>query len=50
MAQNQKIKYYSPMEEKINIISHVIGLILSVIALLSFSQACYFKWKWYANY
>ncbi len=33
MAQNQKIKYYSPMEEKINIISHVIGLILSVIAL-----------------
>ena len=27
-------KYYSPLEEKINIISHGIGLILSIIALL----------------
>jgi len=26
------VKYYSPIEEKINIISHAIGLILSVIA------------------
>jgi len=30
----EKVKYYSPMEEKINILSHAIGLVLSVIALL----------------
>ncbi len=28
------IKYYSPIEEKINIISHTIGLILSIVALI----------------
>ncbi len=28
------IKYYSPIEEKINIISHAIGLILSIVALV----------------
>lgn len=28
------IKYYSPIEEKINIITHVIGFILSIIALV----------------
>ncbi len=28
------IKYYSPIEEKINIISHAIGLILSIVALI----------------
>jgi hemolysin III len=28
------IKYYSPIEEKINIISHAIGFILSIVALV----------------
>ncbi len=28
------IKFYSPIEEKINIISHVIGFILSIVALV----------------
>jgi hemolysin III len=27
------VKYYSPLEERVNIISHAIGLVLSVIAL-----------------
>ena len=28
------IKYYSPIEEKINIISHAIGFILSIVAIV----------------
>ncbi len=34
MKEIQGVKYYSPKEEKINIISHAIGIILSVIALV----------------
>jgi len=30
----EEIKYYSPIEEKINIISHAIGFILSIVALV----------------
>ena len=32
MKDIEEIKYYSPTEEKINIISHAIGLILSIVA------------------
>ena len=28
------IKYYSPIEEKINIISHATGFIISIVALV----------------
>ncbi|WP_111707014.1 PAQR family membrane homeostasis protein TrhA [Lutibacter citreus] len=31
---NKKIKYYNPKEEKLNVLSHGIGLVLSVIALV----------------
>ncbi len=31
---SEKITYYEPKEERINVISHLIGLILSVIALV----------------
>ena len=34
MKDIEGIKYYSPIEEKINIISHAVGLILSVVALV----------------
>ncbi|MCK4559730.1 MAG: hemolysin III family protein [Calditrichia bacterium] len=34
MKDIEGIKYYSPIEEKINIISHAIGLILSIVALV----------------
>ena len=34
MEDIEGIKYYSPLEEKINIISHGIGLILSIVALV----------------
>jgi len=34
MKDTNGIKYYSPAEENINIISHVIGLILSLVALV----------------
>jgi len=34
MKDKERIKYYSPIEEKINIISHAIGLILSMVALV----------------
>ncbi len=34
MKDIERIKYYSPIEEKINIISHAIGFILSIVALL----------------
>jgi hemolysin III len=34
MKDMGKIKYYSPIEEKINIISHSIGFILSIVALV----------------
>jgi hemolysin III len=30
----QEIKHYSPLEEKTNIISHAIGLVLSIVALV----------------
>jgi len=33
LHNRDKIKYYSPLEEHINVISHAIGLILSLIAL-----------------
>ena len=32
MKENQKVKYYSPREEKVNIVSHAFGLILSIAA------------------
>jgi len=34
MKDTGGIKYYSPIEEKINIISHAIGFILSIVALV----------------
>ncbi len=34
MNDIQGIKYYSPLEESINIISHAIGLMLSIVALV----------------
>ena len=34
MKAIERIKYYSPLEEKINIISHAIGFILSIVALV----------------
>jgi len=34
MSSEKKIKYYSPTEEMINIYSHVVGLILSILALV----------------
>lgn len=34
MDANQEVKFYSPLEEKINILSHTTGLLLSLIALL----------------
>jgi len=33
MKNHQPIQYYPPLEEKINIFSHAIGLVLSIIAL-----------------
>lgn len=41
MNSKKEIKYYSPFEERINIISHAIGLLLSIVALvLLTSHAC----------
>jgi len=34
MKDIEKIKYYSPIEEKINIASHAIGFVLSIVALV----------------
>jgi len=34
MKDGEGIKYYSPIEEKINIISHSIGFILSIVAFI----------------
>ena len=34
MKDIEGIKYYSPIEEKINIISHAMGLVLSIVALV----------------
>ena len=34
MKDTEGIKCYSPMEEKINIISHAMGFILSIVALV----------------
>ena len=34
MRDIEEIKYYSPIEEKINIISHAVGFILSIVALV----------------
>ena len=34
MKDIEGLKYYSPIEEKINIISHAVGFILSIIALV----------------
>lgn len=33
MSEKQTVKHYSPMEEKINIASHAIGFLLSIVAL-----------------
>jgi len=34
MKESYKVKYYSPLEERINIASHALGFILSIVALL----------------
>ena len=34
MKNIEKTKYYSPIEEKINTMSHAIGFILSIVALM----------------
>lgn len=41
MKDVEKIKYYSPIEEKINIISHAIGFILSIVALVLLVRHAY---------
>jgi hemolysin III len=41
MKDAEKIKYYSPIEEKINIISHAIGFILSIVALVLLVRHAY---------
>ena len=41
MKDIEKIKYYSPIEEKINIISHAIGFILSIVALVLLVRHAY---------
>ncbi len=35
MSDNQAAKFYSPLEENINVYSHVLGIILSVVGLLA---------------
>ena len=37
MRNKEKVKYYSPFEEKINIISHSIGVVLGIIGLVLLS-------------
>jgi hemolysin III len=32
--EEKKITYYDPKEEKLNILSHAFGLVLSVVALV----------------
>ena len=32
--EQKKITYYDPKEEKLNVISHAFGLVLSIIALV----------------
>lgn len=34
MSDHREIKFYSPLEERINIISHAFGLLLSIVALV----------------
>ena len=34
MKENNKVKYYSPLEEVINILSHAFGFVLSIVALV----------------
>jgi len=34
LTDNKEIKYYSPTEEKINIISHAIGFVLGIVGLV----------------
>ncbi|MFV9615899.1 MAG: hemolysin III family protein, partial [Gammaproteobacteria bacterium] len=34
MKKNEEIEHYSPTEERINIASHAIGFVLSVVALV----------------
>jgi hemolysin III len=34
MKEMEGVKYYTPIEEKTNIISHAIGFVLSIIALV----------------
>ena len=41
MKDIEKIKDYSPIEEKINIISHAIGFILSIVALVLLVRHAY---------
>lgn len=34
MRNIKELKYYSPLEEKLNVVSHALGLLLSIIALV----------------
>ncbi len=34
MTDNKAVKYYHPKEEKINVYSHAVGLLLSIVALI----------------
>ncbi len=48
MSDKKGIKYYSPIEEKVNITSHAIGLVLSIIALvLLFTRAIRYGDTWH---
>ena len=38
MSESEDVKFYSPLEERINILSHAFGLLLSVIALVLLVQ------------
>ena len=48
MKDTKKIKYYSPAEERINVVSHAIGIGLSIFALvLLFTKAVMFGDIWH---
>ena len=47
MSESQIVKYYSPLEEKINIVSHALGLFLGVIGLVFLVIKANNKGDWY---
>lgn len=41
LKETYKIKYYSPAEEKLNIISHAVGFVLSIVGFISLISISY---------